>query len=250
MKSIRMDEMNWLDIKEAIDQGFTTVVIGIGSIEQHGPHLPLQTDALIGDAIANRVAARLKNALQAPTIRVGCSNHHLAFPGTISYRETTLKAIIHDYVDSLARHGFTKIVLLPLHGGNFTTTQEAIDELQQKHPEIKIVGYTDLMGLLDALNSFSSEFGITKEESGAHAGESEASLVLALAKKLVMKERFVSGYLGPLGVEETKIIFEEGMLALTENGIIGDPTKATSKKGEFYLENLVNFLVDEIKKQI
>ncbi len=250
MKSIRMDEMNWPDIKEAVDQGFTTVVIGIGSIEQHGPHLPLQTDALIGDAISNRVAARLKNALQGPTIRVGCSNHHLAFHGTISYRETTLKAIIHDYVDSLARHGFTKIILLPSHGGNFTTTQEVIDELQQKHPEIKIIGYTDLMGFIDALNSFSSEFGITKEESGAHAGESEASLVLALAKKLVMKERFVSGYLGPLGVEETKIIFEKGILALTENGIIGDPTKATSKKGEFYLENLVNFFVDEIKKQM
>jgi creatinine amidohydrolase len=244
-----MDEMNWLDIKEAIDQGFTTVVIGIGSIEQHGPHLPLQTDALIGDAIANRVAARLKNALQGPTIRVGCSNHHLAFPGTISYRETTLKAIIHDYVDSLVRHGFTKIVLLPSHGGNFATTQEAINEVQQKHPEMKILGYTDLMGLLDILHNLSSEFGITKEESGAHAGESEASLMLALAKKLVMEERFISGYLGPLGAEETKIIFEKGMPALTENGILGDPTKATSKKGEFYLENLVNILMDEIEKQ-
>ncbi|MFX0116923.1 MAG: creatininase family protein, partial [Candidatus Hodarchaeota archaeon] len=175
MQTLRIDEMNWQDIREAIDQGFKTVVIGIGSTEQHGPHLPLQTDTILGDVIANKVAEQLHNALQAPTIRVGCSDHHLAFPGTISCRSTTLKAIIHDYVDSLVKHGFENIVLLPSHGGNFGPTQEAIEELQKRYPEFKIVGYTDLMGLIDFFTDLSVEFGITKEESGAHAGEWETS---------------------------------------------------------------------------
>lgn len=249
MKTLRMDEMNWQDIKDAIEQGYTTVVVGIGSTEQHGPALPLQTDTLIGDILANKVAARL-NALQAPTIHVGCSDHHLAFPGTISLKASTLKNLIHDYVESLARHGFTAIVLLPSHGGNFTPTQKAIDELQQKFPEIKIVGYTDLMGLLDILSSFSAEFGITKEEAGAHAGESEASFMLALTQDLVKKERFAPGYLGPLGPEETQLIFEKGMPALTKNGVLGDPTKATREKGEVYLEKAVDHYIDEIENQL
>ena len=74
--------------------------------------------------------------------------------------------------------------------------------------------------------------------------------MLALAKDLVKKERFEPGYVGIVGAEQSQLIFEKGMTALTKNGILGDPMKATSKKGEFYLENLVNFLVDEIKKQI
>lgn len=66
-------------------------MIGIGLIEQHVPHLSTQTDALIGDVVANRVAVKLKNALQAPTIRLGYSDHHLAFSGTISYKGSALK---------------------------------------------------------------------------------------------------------------------------------------------------------------
>jgi creatinine amidohydrolase len=250
VETIRIDEMNWQDIGEAIDQGFKTVVIGIGSTEQHGPHLPLQTDSLLGDIIANKVAKQLHNALQAPTIRVGCSDHHLAFPGTISCRKTTLKAIIHDYVDSLAKHGFRNIVLLPSHGGNFGPTQEAIQELQKEYLELIIVGYTDLIGLLEFFADISTEFGITREESGAHAGEWETSFVLAFAEGLVKKERFVPGYLGLIGETESKTIFEKGLPFLTEIGVLGDPTKATREKGEIYLEKAVSFLVSEIKKQI
>ncbi|MFW9914334.1 MAG: creatininase family protein [Candidatus Thorarchaeota archaeon] len=226
------------------------VVIGIGSIEQHGPHLSIQTDALAGDIAANRVATELGNALQAPTIRVGCSDHHLAFPGTISCRKSTLKAIIHDYVESLARHGFENIILLPSHGGNFGPTQEAIEELQKKHPKRKIVGYTDLMGLFKILADMSAEFGITAQESGAHAGENETSLMLALREELVKKERLTPGYIGPLGVEEIRLINEKGMTALTDNGVLGDPTKATREKGEIYVKKLVTFFVEEIQKQL
>jgi creatinine amidohydrolase len=245
-----MEDMNSPDIKEAIDKGFTTVVFAIGSTEQHGHHLPTKTDTKIGDAIAFRVAQEIGNALQAPTIRPGCSEHHLAFPGTISLRFSTLKSIIYDYVDSLKKSGFETVILLPSHGGNFTTVQEAIDELKPLHPELKIVGYTDLKGFMDALTQFSKEYGITAEEAGAHAGESETSFMLALTEHLVANERFAPGYLGPLGDREIKIILEEGMPSLTENGVLGDPSKASAEKGIVYIEKTVAFLVKEIKKQL
>ena len=250
MKTIRLEDMNWLDIKEALENGFTTVVVGIGSTEQHGPYLPLKTDALIGDAISYGVAKRLGNALQAPTIKVGCSEHHLAFPGTISLSSSTLKAIIYDYVESLGKHGFENVVLLPSHGGNFTAVQEAIKELKQKHTGLKISGYTDLKGFVDFLVKISEESGATEEEAGAHAGESETSFMLFLAKDLVVKERFASGYLGKLGDAEIKLILEKGLPSLSKIGVLGDPLKATSKKGRVYLKKTVEFLSENIKNQL
>lgn len=241
--------MNSLDIKEAIDNGYTTAVFAIGSTEQHGHHLPIKTDTMIGDAVAFRVAQKLGNALQAPTIRPGCSEHHMAFAGTISLRSSTLKSIIYDYVISLKKSGFETIILLPSHGGNFTTVQEAMEELKLAHPDIRIIGYTDLKGFVGAVNKFSKEYDVTPEESGAHAGENETSLILALAENLVEKDRFTPGYLGPLGDKEMKIILEEGMPSLTKIGVLGDPTKASAKKGMVYLEKTVDFLVQEIKKK-
>lgn len=250
MRTIRMEDMNWPDIKEAIEKGFTTAVVAIGSTEQHGPHLPTKTDTLIGDTIAWRVALKLGKALQAKTICVGCSEHHLAFPGTISLKASTLKMIINDYSESLIRQGFKIIIYLPSHGGNFAPVKEAIEEQKKKHPQIKIIGYTDLMQFVDFLFDISNEFGITQEEAGAHAGENETSFILALEGDLVRKDRFAPGYLGPLGEDEVKIILEQGMPTLSEKGVLGDPTKASAEKGKVYLERLTDSLVKEIKKQL
>jgi len=211
MRTLRMEEMNWVDIKKAIKDGFKTVVIGVGSTEQHGPHLPTQTDALIADVIVNLIAQNLKNALQAQTIRVGCSDHHLPFPGTISLRKSTLKALIHDYAESLQKHGFENIIFIPTHGGNFNPIKEAIDEIQEKYPKIKIFGFTDLMEFVGAEEKIAEDFNITKEVAGAHAGEVETSQMLALAENLVVRKRFQPGYLGVLGEEEIEMLFKKGM---------------------------------------
>jgi len=248
MKTIRMEEMTWPDIKAAIEKGFTTVVVAVGSTEQHGPHLPEMTDSRIGDAVAHSVTLKLENALQARTISVGCSEHHLAFPGTISFQPATLKLVIRDYVDSLIRGGFKRVVLLPMHGGNFPIVQEALREALIAHQGIEIIGVTDLKKLLDCLSAASAEFGIKANESGAHAGESETSIMMALEKNLVIKDRFAPGYVGLTGEKEFKIIREQGMPALTKNGVLGDPRKATAEKGEVYLEKLTDFLLKEIRK--
>lgn len=249
MKTIRMEEMTWQDIKTAIESGHTTAVVGVGSTEQHGPHLPTMTDARIGDDLAERVARKLGKALQARTIDVGMSEHHLAFAGTISLKAETLRMILRDYVDSLARHGFTRIVFVPSHGGNFSTVRKAIEEASGAHPGIEVTGYTDLLGLTGFLNQASADYGVSPEESGAHAGENETSMMMALEPDLVATHRFAPGYLGPAGEAEVKLILEKGMPALTANGVLGDPRTASTAKGEAYLESLAGFLACEVGKR-
>ncbi len=248
MRTIRMDEMTWPEIGDAIARGFTTVVVGVGSTEQHGPPLPTMTDTRIGDELAHRVARRLGRALQARTVPVGVSEHHLAFGGTISLGRETLKAILRDYVDSLAACGFERIVLLPSHGGNFATVQEVIDEAPAAHPDLVVTGYADLLGFSTFLAQASGRFGIAADAAGAHAGENETSIMLALEPELVRRDRFAAGYLGPLGEDQVKVILERGMTALTANGVLGDPAGASAKQGEIYLELCAEHLVSELQR--
>lgn len=247
MKTIRMEEMNWIDISKAIRKGFTKVIIGIGSTEQHGPHLPTHTDAMIADVLANRVALKLKNALQAQTIRIGCSDYHLSFPGTISLKKKTLKALLFDYVNSLSKHGFKTIIFISSHGGNFEATKEAIDEIQPKYPKIKIIGFADLMKFWKDLWEISQNFGISIEEAGGHAGEIETSQMLTIAETQVMKDRFGPGYIGPISSDTNRVLFEKGMSSLSKSGVIGDPTRADIKKGRLYMEKMVDYFVENIK---
>ena len=246
MKTIRMEQMTWPEIKRAIESGFTTVVVAVGSTEQHGPHLPTMTDARIGEELSERVARKLGHSLQARTIEVGFSEHHLAFAGTISLKPETLLLILRDYADSLARHGFTRIVFIPTHGGNFAMVKQAIEEARRVHPEIDVTGFTDMLGLIAILNRMSAEYGVSAEESGAHAGESETSMMMALEGGLVAADRFAPGYLGPFGEAEAKLMLEKGASAISANGILGDPRRASAEKGKAYLEGLADFLVSKI----
>lgn len=246
MRTIRMEEMTWQDIRSAVDAGFTTAVVGIGSTEQHGPHLPTMTDTRIGDDLAHKVALRLGNALQARTIPIGVSEHHLAFGGTLSLAPETLHAVLRDVVASLVRCGFRRIVLLPSHGGNFATVLEVIAESAAAHPDAVVTGYADLLGFSEFLEQASARYGVTAEACGAHAGENETSMMLALEPDLVHRDRFAAGYLGPLGEEQVRIVFERGMTALTANGVLGDPAGASAERGEVYLDLLADFLVERL----
>ena len=103
------------DIRAAIERGMDTVVFAVGSNEQHGPCLPVFTDAAFGDTLAYLVAQKLDNAFKGPTINIGCSDLHMKFAGTISLRKETLQNVIRDYCASLAKHGFRRIVVIPSH---------------------------------------------------------------------------------------------------------------------------------------
>jgi creatinine amidohydrolase len=250
MVKVRMSEMTRVDIQKAMDRGFGTVVFAVGSNEQHGPHLPTCTDSLIGDILANKVTRKLGNALQAPTINVGCSEHHMAFPGTIDLKPETLKNLIRDYCASLAKQGFKNIIILPSHGGNFNAVREITDELNQSLERTKVVSYTDLKGLLEFLAEFSSRHGVSAVESGAHAGESETSMVLAIRKDLVDMKNAEAGFLGSFDDKMMDLLWSQGIKAVTKNGVLGDSRKGEAGKGEEYLELWAEKMVEFVRAQI
>ena len=178
MTALHLDRMTWVEVKDEIKSGRDTVVVPFGSTEQHGRHMPLGTDAVLGDEFGWAVAERL-DAFLAPTVRFGCSEHHLSFPGTISLSEETFQRVVIDVVASLSRHGFRHIVLLPTHGGNFKPLAEAFAKLEPVE-NVKVLAFVDLEGLIKAAFESSRLSGVEPARSGAHSGEWETSLMLAL----------------------------------------------------------------------
>lgn len=249
MKTIRIDQMTWKDVKQNISQGYKTVVFGIGSTEQHGPSLPLRTDRKIADLMAHTVARELKGALQAPTIGVGFSAHHLNFPGTISIRESTLQAIIVDYIDSLVHHGFEKIIITNSHGGNAASITRALPELQDKYPEVKIIYFFD-QETTAALGGLCRKFELTPGEMGSHAGDMEASIMLYIDNEWVKKEEFVRGYTKPIDDAARQKYRQEGFEWFSKYGVVGDQRKATPEKGAEYIQTLKDSMMTYIKKTL
>src|SRR6185312_3796008 len=165
----RLAEMHWPEVRAALDAGTRTVVAAAGSMEQHGPHLPFQTDTLLGTVLAEAVATRLERVIVGPTIPFGVSEHHMAFPGTITLDAPTFKTVVRQYVGSLARHGFENVVILPSHGGNFGPLRELHEETGGRIEGVRYLPFTDLMDFIEVMNRKAAEDGITPNVAGAHA---------------------------------------------------------------------------------
>jgi creatinine amidohydrolase len=241
--AMELDRMSWPEVQAELAAGRDTVVMAFGATEQHGPHMPLATDALIGDHLARLVADEL-NAFLAPTVRVGCSEHHLEFPGTLSISAQTFHAVVADLVRSLARGGFRRVVLLPTHGGNFAPLAEAIQKLGPVEG-LEVRALTDLGALMAIAQLGAEEFGVPLNEGGLHAGEWETSMLEAIHPDLVHPERGQPGYTGDL---EAAIgaVFTEGVHRLAPNGVLGDPSQASPEHGRRYWDKVLSVALAEI----
>ncbi len=229
-----LEEMTWPEVEARIAGGWTTVVVAAGAIEQHGPHLPLLVDAARGDRLALEVARRLGKALVAPTIRVGCSDHHLDFPGTLSLRPDTFRAVCIDYAASLARHGFRTLCFVPSHGGNFAPLAGMLDALRDAAgPGCEVRAYTDLHGFValweKAVRETAPELA---ERVGGHADIAESSEMLCIRPELVRREDAVAGFVAPFDDAVADRIFRDGFRALTPNGVLGDARGMSRSIGE------------------
>ncbi len=124
---MRLSQMTWMEVERYLETS-KGLIIPIGSTEQHGPNGLLGTDAICPEVIADE-AAKDGDILVAPTFAVGMAQHHLAFPGTITLRPSTMIAALTDWVTSLTRHGFTHLYFLNGHGGNAATMDAAFSEI-------------------------------------------------------------------------------------------------------------------------
>ena len=228
---IRLERLHSPKIRERIEEGWRTVLFACGAVEQHGPHLPLFMDAEFGSHMAVEVAQRLGRVLVAPTVRIGVSEHHMAFSGTISLRQETFEAVVTDYVTSLARHGFERILILPSHGGNFAPLAEMERRLQEAAGESVVVIYKDLLGLVKLFRTEAeAELGLG-ERIGGHADLAETSIMLSIHPELVRLDLAEAGFQAELSEDVIARIIREGLDSVTPNGILGDARGATEDLG-------------------
>lgn len=129
---VKLEEMSSSELRRTIERGSRTVVIPFGSVEHHGGHLPLGSDALLADFVGETVAGRL-DAVLAPTIRVGYAERHMSRLGTLSVPAEVVRETASHVAGSLLRHGFRVIALVSTHGGNRPALEEAARQLNERH---------------------------------------------------------------------------------------------------------------------
>ena len=237
-----LEEMTWPEVERSIAVGFTTVVVAAGAVEQHGPHLPLLVDAVRGDRLALEVARRLGDALVAPTIRVGCSEHHMGFPGTLSLRPETFAAVCADYAESLSRHGFRTVCFVPSHGGNFAPLADMLGDLREAAgPGCEVRAYTDLHGFVAvweaAVHDIAPELA---RRVGGHADIAESSEMLCIRPELVRADLAEAGSVVSFDDSVAERIFRDGFRSVTPNGVLGDARGMSREIGELCIARVAD----------
>lgn len=219
----------------AIDRD-VPAVMNIAAVEQHGPHLPLATDSLIGAYFLDRVDERLQDdVLILPQVKVGCSAHHMDFDGTLSVRHETMLAYVSDLLDSVAAHGFRRIVLFNSHGGNEAIGRVVLEKWGASHPSCQVF-------LLTWWRVAAAELAHI-QESGfggvGHACEFETSLLQHFAASLVRGDRIEPPTLRPTfaWAESDMLNAPCGLVyrSMKEmsggSGVAGAPAFASAEKG-------------------
>lgn len=242
MSSLELEGLTWREVRAEQEAGRVAVVCALAATEQHGPHLPLATDSLVGDHLARLVAEQL-NAFVAPTVRIGCSKQHLGFPGTLSLSEQTFSGLVADLVRSFAAGGFRRAVLLPTNSGNFAPLASALRTLGRVD-DIEVAAVTD-PGVLCAIGLLAADdYGVPVQDGGLHAGEWETSMVAAVHPELVRVSRREVGYIGDPRVACAALA--TGVGGLADNGVIGDPRTANAEHGLHYWDVLLALVLQAI----
>jgi len=243
-----LGELNWPEAERRFRE-VDVALLPVGAIEQHGFHLPLDTDAFDADYLARRVAEACSDPkpLVLPLIPYGVSYHHEDFPGTVSVSNDALASMVRDIGLSCARNGITKLVIVNGHGGNTATLQFAAQMINRE---------ANIFTCVDTGETSDVDLGeLCETANDVHAGEIETSTALATRPDLVdmdAAEAFVPSFSSRYLDFTTKRSVEwyARTARISPSGVLGDPTRASAEKGaeiwRIMVANLVE-LVEEIK---
>ncbi len=198
--------------------GGALLALPLGSLEQHGPHLPLDTDTRIADAVARGLAARRADVVVAPAVAYGASGEHAAFAGTLLVGHEPLAAMLVELVRS-ARAAFRGVVLVNAHGGNEATLADVARRCTAEGDDVLV-------------------WRAAVEGGDAHAGRTETSLLLAIDAAAVRLELAEPGCTQPIERLLPRLR-SEGVRPVSSNGVLGDPAGASAEEGRDLLAALV-----------
>lgn len=239
--AVQMEDFTWIELRDAIHAGKSTILVPIGGIEQSGPYLTLGKHSIRVRVLADKIARVLGDALVAPVInyvpegRISPPTGHMRFPGTITVPDDVFRKTLESAAGSFKLHGFTTIVFLGDHGGYQADIRQAVDRINQAwkgsaaHAIAPEVYYASSSAGFDRILR---EKGIPQDQIGTHAGLSDTSLQLAVAPGSVR-----SALLAHAGKPSSK----EGIYG-------GDPRHSTAALGELGVQAIVTQTVAAIRK--
>jgi len=199
------------------------VVVPLGSVEQHGPHLPLSTDTAVAGVVAGAAADALDGALLAPALTYGASGEHEDFPGTISIGTEALTGLLVEYGRSACRWA-GRVLIVNGHGGNLDALRAAGTVLRGEGRDV-------------------AWFPCAVPDGDAHAGRTETSLMLHVEQESVRTTLAQAGATAPIATLLPRLR-ADGVRAVSPNGVLGDPAGASAEEGAALLAGLVDRLVD------
>ncbi len=227
------------------------VILPIGAIEQHGPHLNVETDTLIAEYFCNELHKEMPNdVLVLPSLAICASEHHMAFPGTLTVSHETLIAYLKDVLSSISANGFKNIVIFNGHGGNQALGSVVVESFGVKNPDCNL-------SIMTWWKIASKElFDIT--ETGlfgvGHACEFETSLLQYIKGDNVREEEIVNGpvtttfeWAAADLLRGSRALLHRSMKEYTQNGIYGNPLAASAQKGKKIVKAVMNKLVPMMK---
>jgi creatinine amidohydrolase len=237
---MKLAEMTWPEVA-ALDRE-TVVLIPTGSLEQHGPHLPLFTDSILVTAVAEAVESNLASkVLLTPTLWLGASTHHLAFAGSLSASFEGYVLAISAVVDSLSGQGFRRFFLINGHGGNSSPNDVAGRELKAAYPQAEFC----VSNYWSGIDAFVAETMEGPLKGIRHACEGETSLMLHVRPDLVrMDKARVDGLVSQDGPRGAVRFFDE----ITETGNFGYAPLGTAAKGKRIFEAAVQDMQQELTR--
>jgi creatinine amidohydrolase len=240
---VELSRAHWPDVEAGARR---LLVVPVGSLEQHGAHLPLDTDTRIAVAVAKRACAGLAGVGLAPAIAIGASGEHADFPGTLSIGHIGLSTLLLE----LGRHAslyWPAMLLVNGHGGNVAAISDALKKLRAEGRDCHVWHAGVRSSMLAAAWADGAAGAPRDGREGqpdaslvldAHAGRVETSVMLALAPGDVRLDAAVRGETQPL-TEIMTDLRAHGVRRVSPNGVLGDPTGASADEGETLLALLV-----------